>query len=496
MMIKNILVTLSQQAAQHPEQVAFDYLGRTNTYSELEKRSNSVANYLKTCHLTPKTPVMVYGGQTFDMLVAFIGCAKAGHAYIPVDTNSSTDRLTSIMHTAEPELVIAVEPLPIKVVVPVTSLADLTNIYQTLPTVFDEKTAIDDTFYIIFTSGTTGNPKGVQITQRNLLSFVNWMSTAFNFEKRNVLLQPPFSFDLSVMALYPTLMNGGTLRVLPQTVTANFSKMFTTLASLPLQIWVSTPSLVDICLLDPYFDDKHYPDLATFLFCGEELTHQTASKLNERFPQAHIINTYGPTEATVAMTSVEITPEMLSTYDRLPIGYVKPGTQVTIDSSGVDEPGEIIIAGYNVSKGYLNNPAKTKNAFFETNGLQAYCTGDLGYFDHDLLFYKGRVDFQIKLNGYRIELEEVNHFLSEVTLIKQGVAVPKYDRNHKVSQLLAVVVPKSPHEPSQMALRQELNGKLMPYMVPQRFIFRETLPHNVNGKVDIKALISEVNAHA
>ncbi len=139
MMIKNILVTLSQQAAQHPEQVAFDYLGRTNTYSELEKRSNSVANYLKTCHLTPKTPVMVYGGQTFDMLVAFIGCAKAGHAYIPVDTNSSTDRLTSIMHTAEPELVIAVEPLPIKVVVPVTSLADLTNIYQTLPTVFDEK---------------------------------------------------------------------------------------------------------------------------------------------------------------------------------------------------------------------------------------------------------------------------------------------------------------------------------------------------------------------
>lgn len=495
-MIKNILTTLTEQATAQPDQLAFDYLGQTNTYADLEHRSNSVANYLKTCHLTAKSPVMVYGGQTFDMLVAFIGCAKAGHAYIPVDTNSSTDRLTSIMHTARPELVIAVEPLPIKVTVPVTTNADLNNIYQTLPINFQPKTALDDTFYIIFTSGTTGNPKGVQITQRNLLSFVNWMSTDFNFMKRDVLLQPPFSFDLSVMALYPTLMNGGTLRVLPQTVTANFSTMFTTLASLPLQIWVSTPSLVDICLLDPYFDQQHYPELSTFLFCGEELTHQTASKLNQRFPQAHIVNTYGPTEATVAMTAVEITPAILQTYDRLPIGYVKPGTQVTIDSASVNEPGEIIIAGFNVSKGYLNNPAKTKSAFFQTNGLQAYCTGDLGYFDHDLLFYKGRVDFQIKLNGYRIELEEVNHFLSEVTLLKQGVAVPKYDQNHKVSQLLAVVVPKSTQQPSQVALRQALAGKLMPYMVPQRFIFRESLPHNVNGKVDIKALISEVNAHA
>lgn len=495
-MIKNILTTLTQQATTQPDQLAFDYLGQTNTYADLEHRSNSVANYLKTCHLTAKSPVMVYGGQTFDMLVAFIGCVKAGHAYIPVDTNSSTDRLTSIMQTARPELVIAVEPLPIKVTVPVTTNADLNNIYQTLPVNFQPKTALDDTFYIIFTSGTTGNPKGVQITQRNLLSFVNWMSTDFNFMKRDVLLQPPFSFDLSVMALYPTLMNGGTLRVLPQTVTANFSTMFTTLASLPLQIWVSTPSLVDICLLDPYFDQQHYPELSTFLFCGEELTHQTASKLNQRFPQAHIVNTYGPTEATVAMTAVEITPAILQAYDRLPIGYVKPGTQVTIDSASVNEPGEIIIAGFNVSKGYLNNPAKTKAAFFQTNGLQAYCTGDLGYFDHDLLFYKGRVDFQIKLNGYRIELEEVNHFLSEVTLLKQGVAVPKYDQNHKVSQLLAVVVPKSTQQPSQVALRQALAGKLMPYMVPQRFIFRESLPHNVNGKVDIKALISEVNAHA
>ncbi len=115
-----------------------------------------------------------------------------------------------------------------------------------------------------------------------------------------------------------------------------------------------------------------------------------------------------------------------------------------------------------------------------------------------MLFYNGRTDFQIKLNGYRIELEEVNHHLSSVTMIKQGVAVPKYDRQHKVKQLVAIVVLDDALDQTQnytMAIKQQLSQDMMPYMVPQRFIFKKQLPLSANGKVDIKALIAGVNPH-
>lgn len=497
-MIKNIVSAISKQAQQHPKRIAFNYLGNVNTYQELDNWSSRLAVCLRESELA-EGPILVYGGQTFDMLVAFLGSVKAGRTYIPVDVNSSPDRLKSILTTAAPALVIAVEPLPIKIHQRVLTVNDLQSIYETFD-VAPEKDglALEDTFYIIFTSGTTGDPKGVQISHHNLLSFVNWMDEWQDYANQNVLLQPAFSFDLSVMALYPTLVNGGTLKVLPKRTTDNFMQMFSVLPEMELNIWISTPSLIDICLLDPKFDQAHYPNLQNFLFCGEELTHQTAEKLKARFADAHIYNTYGPTEATVAVTSVEITDAILHKYDRLPIGYVKDDTQILIDTDQRDSKGELLIAGPSVSKGYLNNPAKTKAVFYEQHHVNGYRSGDLGYYDGDLLFYNGRTDFQIKLNGYRIELEEVNHYLADLALIKQGVAVPKYDRNHKVKQLVAVVVPREKSATAARltsTLKQQLSHNIMPYMMPQRFIFRDRLPLSANGKVDIKALIAGVNIH-
>ncbi|GAA3617630.1 D-alanine--poly(phosphoribitol) ligase subunit DltA [Secundilactobacillus similis DSM 23365 = JCM 2765] len=497
-MIENILTKIDQEAQAHPDRVAFDYLGETNTYGELAAWSSRVATAISRLNLAASSPIVVYGGQTFDMLVAFLGVTKAGHAYIPVDVNSSDERLRSIIETAQPGCVISVEPLPIESTVPVLALSQLRDSYHELPAYQPTNTPLmADNFYIIFTSGTTGKPKGVQISHSNLLSFVNWMKYSFNFENKRVLLQPSFSFDLSVMAIYPTLVSGGTLVVLPKKATANFMVMFKVLPKMGLNTWISTPSLMDICLMDPQFKPAIYSQLERFLFCGEELTHDTAQRLKQRFPNAQIFNTYGPTEATVAVTSVEITQSVLDHYSRLPIGYVKPGSRIMVKSNHARQ-GELIISGANVSKGYLNNPDKTAAAFFRQHETQAYRSGDLGYFDHDLLFYSGRTDFQIKLNGYRIELEEINHYLNQLSFVTQGVAVPKYDQQGKVQQLIGAVVLKQPTD-DQLAdsgkLKQALEKLIMPYMVPQRFKFYQRLPLSANGKVDVKALITEVNQH-
>ena len=213
---------------------------------------------------------MVYGGQQFEMIASFLGSVKAGHAYVPVDVNSADERLLDIMAIGEPALVIAVDDLPIEVTtVPVITRQQLADIMAT-PVAFTATQPVtgDDNFYIIFTSGTTGKPKGVQISHNNLLSFANWMlGDDFGWRTgANVLSQPPYSFDLSVMDWVPTLLSQGTLKALPKVVADDFKTLFHTLPNLALNKWVSTPSFADVALLNPEFNQATHPELDTFFF--------------------------------------------------------------------------------------------------------------------------------------------------------------------------------------------------------------------------------------
>lgn len=509
-MEQNLIEKIDQFAIKHPEKIVYNYLETMNTYGDLKKYSDALADYLIKLDLPRTAPIVVFGGQTFEMIAAFLGVVKSGHAYIPVDTNSSLSRLKSIDEIGKPALYIQVEELPDEMQsVNNISKVQLNDIYTHGS--FNEDiysssyVKNDETFYIIFTSGTTGKPKGVQISHDNLVSYVNWMhSDDFEIENGQICLsQAPYSFDLSVMDLYPTLTAGGQLAVLPKDVTENFKKLFEVLPKLHINEWISTPSFMDICLLQPTFNEKNMPELTRFLFCGEELTHATAANLKQRFPHARIFNTYGPTETTVAVTQVEITDQILEDYQRLPIGRPKADTKIILVDENLNEvdkydEGEIVIVGPSVSKGYINNPEKTEKAFLKIGGVPAYRTGDLGQFDENgQLLYKGRIDFQVKVHGFRIELEDVDHHLSQVSLISQATTVPKYDKNHKVSQLIAYIVPEENEFEDDFkltqAIKKELAEIMMSYMMPQRFVYVDSLPLTPNGKIDRKSLMKEVN---
>ena len=509
--IHDMIEAIEHFAQVQPDFPVYDILGQVHTYGDLKKDSDSLAAHIDRLGLPDKSPVVVFGGQEYEMLATFVALTKSGHAYIPIDSHSALERVAAIVEVAEPSLIIAINDFPLAdVAAPIFSAEQVQTAFREgAPYELSHPVQGDDNYYIIFTSGTTGKPKGVQISHNNLLSFTNWMITDKEFAtpaRPQMLAQPPYSFDLSVMYWAPTLALGGTLFALPSAVTQDFKQLFETILSLPIAIWTSTPSFADMALLSDDFNSQKLPQLTHFYFDGEELTVKTAQKLRDRFPQARIINAYGPTEATVALSAVAVTDEMLQNCKRLPIGYTKADSPTfVIDEEGQKVPngqqGEIIVCGPAVSKGYLNNPEKTAEAFFEFEGLPAYHTGDIGSMtDEGLLLYGGRMDFQIKFNGFRIELEDVSQNLNKSKYVESAVAVPRYNKDHKVQNLLAYVILKDGVAEQfereidiTKAIKEDLQDIMMSYMMPSKFLYRETLPLTPNGKIDIKGLISEVN---
>ncbi len=509
--IHDMIEAIEHFAQVQPDFPVYDILGQVHTYGDLKKDSDSLAAQIDSLGLPDKSPVVVFGGQEYEMLATFVALTKSGHAYIPIDSHSALERVAAIVEVAEPSLIIAINDFPLAdVAAPIFSAEQVQTAFREGASYeLSHPVQGDDNYYIIFTSGTTGKPKGVQISHNNLLSFTNWMITDKEFAtpaRPQMLAQPPYSFDLSVMYWAPTLALGGTLFALPSAVTQDFKQLFETILSLPIAIWTSTPSFADMALLSDDFNSQKLPQLTHFYFDGEELTVKTAQKLRDRFPQARIINAYGPTEATVALSAVAVTDEMLQNCKRLPIGYTKADSPTfVIDEEGQKVPngqqGEIIVCGPAVSKGYLNNPEKTAEAFFEFEGLPAYHTGDVGSMtDEGLLLYGGRMDFQIKFNGFRIELEDVSQNLNKSKYVESAVAVPRYNKDHKVQNLLAYVILKDGVAEQfereidiTKAIKEDLQDIMMSYMMPSKFLYRETLPLTPNGKIDIKGLISEVN---
>jgi D-alanine--poly(phosphoribitol) ligase subunit 1 len=248
--------------------------------------------------------------------------------------------------------------------------------------------------------------------------------------------------------------------------------------------------------MQPTFDSSMLPAARKFWFCGETLAPEVAAELLRRFPAAEVWNTYGPTEATVATTSIRITEAVIQRYSPLPVGRVKPGSGILIrDQEQRELPpgerGEIVIAGPNVALGYISRPDLTGKAFSELGGQRAYRTGDAGHFEGDLLFFEGRMDFQIKLHGYRIELGDIESHVRKLQQVRDAVVLPAL-RDGRPEYLVAFAILNSDQESGgfelYQRLRQDIAQVLPEYMVPRKFVFLTEFPTTPNGKVDRQQL--------
>ncbi|GAB6153129.1 D-alanine--poly(phosphoribitol) ligase subunit DltA [Desulfosporosinus burensis] len=532
-----LIEKIQEWAVKCPERVAHYHNNTALSYAALEKCSNSAALWLqelnKSQGIERQTPVVVYGHKENEMLVLFLACIKAGHPYIPVDTSVPTERLRQIIEASGARVLLSPQNVAeeikscgaiVEELISLNSLnsldsqSSILNQFEGMVPPSTWQVQLDEVYYIIYTSGSTGVPKGVQITLRALESFLNWVNPTYQPEERNEIFlnQAPFSFDLSVMELYMSLSMGGTLWSVTKDQMANPKELFASFRASGISYWVSTPSFAEVCLMDRSFNDTLLPNVKRFLFCGEILTHDCATKLLQRFPRAKVENLYGPTEATVAATTLTITQEILDSFNPLPVGYVKSEAQILIcdtdqltanladgrtlpsrpEALADGKLGEIIIAGPNVSVGYLNNPEQTRKAFFtwqEADGLtwRAYRTGDAGLLKEGLLFYQGRLDFQVKLHGYRIELGEIEENLRRIPMVDNAVVLP-IERRGKVDYLQAFITvgtPVADEYEAILALRESLRGHLPEYMIPRRFKFIEKMPMTPNGKVDRRALL-------
>ena len=457
---------------------------QTLTYGDLKTRSDAVASRLSALLPDDRSPVAIEGHKEPEMLVAFLGCIKAGHPYVPLDSSLPRQRIAGIVAASGARY---------------TLTSDLTRELAAQPPGHAQSRplSLSDPFYIIFTSGSTGTPKGVPITLGCVEDFSDWMEEEQRFGQAETFLnQVPFSFDVSILDTYLSLVTGGTMFSITREHIANPIRLYQALEESGVSVWTSTPTFVHMCLAERRFSQDMLPRLRRFFLAGETLAPAMVGQLLDRFPHADVWNMYGPTEATVVTTSVRVDRDMLQRYPSVPIGFPKRRTRMEIvDPEGrpvePGERGEIVISGPNVSPGYLNSPDASERAFVLLDGAHTYRTGDAGHITDGLLFFDGRIDNQIKLHGYRIELGDVETHLSALPGVRDAVVLPM-TRNGRIEALQAFVVLTQRPDGSDFdisnALRTGLAERLPAHMLPRKFRFLDAFPMTVNGKADRRRL--------
>ena len=494
-----VLEKLAAYAAT--ERCAIRYGDETLSFAALERGSNAFARHLLRTLSDDRTPVLIYGHKELAIPCCMFGALKAGRGYVPVDTSFPVERVRQIAQELQPRLIVDLTGL-LGEEEGILSAAALSEILsgEAEPLPRERWLHGGEVAYILFTSGSTGRPKGVCITADNIAAFLEGVAPWFGegHEGEIFLNEISYSFDVSVCALHYALSRGMTLYTVDKQTLDDPKRLFAALEGSHISFWVSTPSLAELCVRSERFCAALLPEARRFVFCGEVLTKKLAGQMLARFPDARHFNAYGPTEATVLVTAVEITAQELERWPSVPIGYAFSNLSARIaDEQGKalpdGEAGELLLIGQSVSPGYFLRPELNEKAFFtdEISGRRGYHTGDLCYARDGLIFYCGRLDNQVKLNGFRVELEDVESNLARIENVARAAVLPVYT-DGKVSSLTAFVLLQSPDGLSSLKRTQQLRAALsevLPvYMIPRRFIALESFPTNTNGKIDRKAL--------
>lgn len=509
--IKNVPLTLTiselfeQVASENADQIAISSsCDEEITYQELNFSVTSLANFLSSKEVKAGDVIAISNDKSWLSFALMFACLKIGAVYTNIDPTSPSERLDNILKTCQPKLIFNdlgvnhhdVSSYGIETI----TLADINlNSFSEFELRAQLSVNGNTPAYIMFTSGSTGVPKGVTITHQNILNFFHWVANTFKPQSGDVVLNiNPIYFDNSVFDIYCALLSGATLAPVRTALLQSPRHLKDRLEHAQCNIFFAVPSLYVYLQSLKLFNSKAFDSVKVFSFGGEAYPKANLKKLYDKYSDsAQFINVYGPTEGTCICSSYQVSDDdFIDMASILPLGQINPNFEyLIIDENGHviedDSVGELCLIGNNLSLGYYNNTEETKRAFVQRSDRQnypelMYKTGDLVHQEPTgCLYFNGRKDFQVKHMGYRIELEEIEHVLNTCQLIEQ-VAVVYKKQEFLAGEIIAFIV--GDEEQKDLVI-QFANDSLPQYMLPKEFKYIDKLVKNSNGKIDRKALI-------
>lgn len=521
---------VTRQAERRPEAIALVLEGERLGYRDLEAASNRLARQLKHCGCRRGDRVCLVAPKSIAAIVAIHAIYKADCVYVPIDPASPAARAARILDQCETRWVLAgpgAMPLldellreerfrrlsigwlgherPVGERVSARfSLADV----DTRPaTPLPYANGPDDAAHILFTSGSTGAPKGVVITHASVAHFVEWAVGYFGTTATDRMSgHPPLHFDLSVYDIFGTFASGAELHLVPPALGILPNGLAEFIRASRLTQWFSVPSVLHHMVQFDIVRPHDFPALRRVLWCGETLPTPTLRYWMERLPHVSFTNLYGPTETTIASSYYTVPARPADDRAAIPIGVACAGEELLVLDEELrpvppGRAGDLFIGGVGLSPGYWRDPERTAAAFVPDprsgGGRRIYRTGDRARVGADgLVYFLGRTDSQIKSRGYRIELGEIESALDAIASLRESAVVAVATGGFEGTAICcAYVVADGGAAVTPVTLRRDLARALPAYMLPSRWAALDRLPRSANGKVDRRRLREVFERH-